>query len=203
MFNNDKKVKFRWQNESLQHDISNACKCVKIPEIALLFRTVLSRQRFDIVGHASRSYSGESIVTNLLMSPMRPLVADRDLDPVPVGSNPMLVAQFQLLFANDLKFAFSEIISLPHRFCSMDIFHSPWCCKYNGGCCLLSWKYRKTQSNNSGWRPSDELGRWKSINWQLIRSDDRSVTTSVAPIHFLVLYNLQPSCSDPCKSETL
>lgn len=39
------------------------------------------------------------------MSPRRPLVADHGLGPAPVESNQMLVAQFQLLFANDLKLA--------------------------------------------------------------------------------------------------
>lgn len=84
----------------------------------------------------------------------------------------------------------------------MAIWYEPWCCKYNGGCCFLSSKYRSTQSNKSGWRPSDVVGRWKSINSQFIRNDESNVTTSVAPIHFRVLYNLQPSCSDPCNEST-
>lgn len=75
---------------------------------------------------------------------------------------------------------------------------APWCWRYKGGVYTRgSSKYWNTQLNSSGWRPSDDVGRWKSTSWQLILSHERTVTTSVAPIHFLVLYSLQPSCSEP------
>lgn len=52
----------------------------------------------------------------------------------------------------------------------------PWCWRYSGGECCLSSKYRSTQLKSSGCRPSDAVGRWKSTNWQFIRSQESTVT---------------------------